>query len=258
MITRLRRLRPSPAMVVACLALLVALAGTSVAAVQVVIPTEQRRCARSSSPIRSTRPRSRTSRCSRPTSRRARSRPARAASAARPVPAVQPVPPARPAPPARRRRCARVRRRGADGRPARARPRRSSTSFTATRRGDAERDRPDQRDGQAARLLQRRVRVLRRQPQAHAACVRITVDDNEIAPAPDNDSSFDNNVTSTQRTANTQAQHGIVRISPTLSRGRAHGQGRDRHDLGVDDVQPTTTGRWPSSASASPNSISRF
>ena len=38
MITRLRRLRPSPAMVVACLALLVALAGTSVAAVQVVVP----------------------------------------------------------------------------------------------------------------------------------------------------------------------------------------------------------------------------
>ena len=38
MITRLRRLRPSPAMVVACLALLIALAGTSVAAVQVVVP----------------------------------------------------------------------------------------------------------------------------------------------------------------------------------------------------------------------------
>src|SRR4029079_18889998 len=36
--SRMRGLRPSPAMVVACIALLVALAGTSVAAVTIVIP----------------------------------------------------------------------------------------------------------------------------------------------------------------------------------------------------------------------------
>jgi hypothetical protein len=47
--------------------------------------------------------------------------------------------------------------------------------------------------------------------------VRITVDDNEIAPVQDKDSSFDS--TTSTSDANTQAQHGIVRISPTLSAG---------------------------------------
>ena len=54
---------------------------------------------------------------------------------------------------------------------------------------------------------------------AGAHClVRITVDDNEIAPVQDKDSSFDRRYLH-QRSANTQAQHGIVRISPTLSAG---------------------------------------
>jgi hypothetical protein len=50
--------------------------------------------------------------------------------------------------------------------------------------------------------------------------VRITVDNNEIAPAAGNDSYFDNNgVTGAVHTQASQAQHSITRISPTLSAG---------------------------------------
>jgi hypothetical protein len=53
---------------------------------------------------------------------------------------------------------------------------------------------------------------------AGAHClVRITVDDNEIAPVQDTDSAFDS--VTTGNDANSQAQHGIVRISPTLAAG---------------------------------------
>jgi hypothetical protein len=57
---------------------------------------------------------------------------------------------------------------------------------------------------------------------AGAHCmVRITVDNNEIAPAAGDDSTFDSNgATATSlHTQSTQAQHGIVRISPVLSPG---------------------------------------
>jgi hypothetical protein len=56
---------------------------------------------------------------------------------------------------------------------------------------------------------------------AGAHClVRITVDNNEIDPATGSDATFDSNgPTGSEHTANTQAQHAIVRISPTLSAG---------------------------------------
>jgi hypothetical protein len=50
--------------------------------------------------------------------------------------------------------------------------------------------------------------------------VRITVDDQEIAPAAGGDSYFDNNgVAGPVHTSSTLSQHGIVRISPTLPAG---------------------------------------
>ncbi len=51
--------------------------------------------------------------------------------------------------------------------------------------------------------------------------VRITVDNNEIAPAAGSDSYFDNNgpTDTSKHTQATQAQHAIVRVSPTLSAG---------------------------------------
>jgi hypothetical protein len=50
--------------------------------------------------------------------------------------------------------------------------------------------------------------------------VRITVDNNEIAPAAGSDSYFDNNgVTGALHTQASQAQHELVRISPTLPAG---------------------------------------
>jgi hypothetical protein len=47
--------------------------------------------------------------------------------------------------------------------------------------------------------------------------VRITVDDNEIAPVQDKDSAFDSSTSAS--TVDSQAQHAIMRVSPTLSAG---------------------------------------
>ena len=112
--------RPSPAMVVACIALLVALGGTSIAAVTAIAPNSvgtaqikasavtagedqeqqrdrRRRSHRTRSPART----SGTARCRATTSRRTRSRPAPRAPPARPARRVLPAPSGR-SPSARR------------------------------------------------------------------------------------------------------------------------------------------------------------
>ena len=161
--TRLRRLRPSPAMVVACLALLVALAGTSVAAVQVVVPRNSigalqlKSASVGALELKANSVNS--SKVLNDSLLKADFKAGQIPAGPRGLPGpAGPAGPGRPCRPRRRGRIggrrARVRRRGADGHRYEGRSDQLDLVHR-DRRGEVERDRPQQRDGQAARLLQR-------------------------------------------------------------------------------------------------------
>ena len=254
-IKHLRRLRPSPAMVVASLALLVALAGTSVAAVQAVVPRnsigalqlkeQQRRCTRAQGQfgqlVEGPEPLAAQGRLqggpdsrrpARPSRHRRSCGPCRSGRARRPGRYV-------------RGRRARVRRRGADGN--RGEGRRDQLDLVLRdRRGEAERDRPEQRDGQAARLLQRRVRVLWRAARERTAWCGSPSTTTRSRPRRDKDSSFDSNVPSGE------AKRCRTARPSTGSCGSARRSSAGAHtvkvELATSSVQRrssgTTTGHW--------------
>ena len=215
MITRLRRLRPSPAMVVACLALLVALAGTSVAAVQVVVP-------RNSVGALALKPNSvNSSKVLNHSLLKTDFKAGQLPAGPRGLPGpAGPDGSGRPRRPGRsgrsfRGRHTRVRRRGADGERHEGRPDQLDLVH-GDRRGEAQRDRPEQRDGQAARLLQRRDCVLR-QSSEHTAWSG-SPSTTTRSPRCRTRTRRSTAVTSAS-TVDSQAQHAIVRVSPTLSAG---------------------------------------
>jgi hypothetical protein len=213
LITRLRRLRPSPALVIACLALLVALAGTSVAAVQAVIPRNsvgalqlKANSVNSSKVLNHSLLRS---------DFRPGQIPAGARGPAGPAGAAGPAGPAGPAGVVSPGYVAEVlTQTSADPTEV------SSTTFAALGTSSLNVNIPtDEKDKLLVFF------------NAESACyggtagerclVRIMVDNDEIDPHANTDSYFDNNgATSTSlHQSSTQSQHGIVRISPTLSAG---------------------------------------
>jgi hypothetical protein len=219
--TRLRRLRPSPAMVVACLALLVALAGTSVAAVTIVIPRNSvgplqlKANSVSSSKVQN--------RSLLAADFKTGQLPRGAPGARGPAGPVGPPGPAGPAGPA-----------GAAGASGVAAPgyvaevltanstsstETTSTSYTSLDNGTLTLTVPT---GETAKLVVFfNAETACYGGTAGASCqVRILVDNSEIAPAADNDSTFDNNgVTGAVSTSSTQAQHAFTKVSGTLAAG---------------------------------------
>ena len=222
----LRRLRPSPAMIIACLALLVALAGTSVAAVQAVIPRNSigaLQLKSNSVGALELKPNSvNSSKVLNHSLLKTDFKAGQIPAGPRGLPG--PAGPTGPAGPA-----------GAAGTSGVAAPgyvaqvltttgtkddQTNSTSFTPIDAAKLDVTVPANETDKLLVFFNAETACFgTTSPGAHCL-VRITVDNNEIEPATGSDATFDSNgPTGATHTVNTQAQHAIVRISPTLTAG---------------------------------------